>query len=148
MASQPQTNLPTEVPEYELTRQAFFEPERLEAGTRIRYHGVPGDHMVPLNDAARAKMEEFYEAEFPELDAKTGEKTGRMIKPRQILRPAPYVGGEAHLAEVTALPGPALHTNVSTLADMAASKRSTNQRPPPSAVPVSIPIPTPAEAEK
>lgn len=147
MASSPQLTTPTEAPEYELTRQSFFEPDRLEAGTRIIYHGVPGDHMVPLNDAARAKMEEFYEAEFPELDPKTGEKTGRMIKPRQVLRPAPYVGAEAHSATVTALPGPALHTNVQTLADMAVAKRATNQRPPAAhtPTPIAIPVKEPAD---
>lgn len=144
MASSPQTNTPVEAPEYELNRQAFFEPERYEAGTRIIYHGVPGDHMVPLNDAARAKMEEFYEAEFPELDPKTGEKTGRMIKPRQILRPAPYIGAEAHAVTVTAMPAePALHAHVSTLAEMAVSKRATNQRPGPAHVPTPVPVPTP-----
>lgn len=147
MASQPQPT-PAEVPEYELTRQAFFEPNRLEAGTRIRYRGIPGDHMVPLNAAARAKMEEFYEAEFPELDPKTGEKTGRTIKPRQILRPAEYIGGEAYQVEVTAVPSEAsLHTNVSTLAEMAVAKRATDQRPGPEyrPTPVTIPVPEPSD---
>lgn len=138
----------TEVPEYQVVQRSFFEPNILEPGTRILYEGTPGNHLQPLNDAARAKMDEFYEAEFPEMDPKTGQKTGKMIKPRQILRPVAYTPAELSKVTVTALPPePSLHTDIKSLAELQASRKATDQRPPPTAIPIAIPVPTPAETK-
>lgn len=43
-----------EGPKYKLTAQAYIDDKLLEPDTVIVYHGVPGWHMEPVNDAARA----------------------------------------------------------------------------------------------
>ncbi|AIY40185.1 hypothetical protein LT85_1027 [Collimonas arenae] len=39
---------------YELTEAAYIDDKLLVAGQQIEYAGMPGYHMVPLNDAAKA----------------------------------------------------------------------------------------------
>jgi hypothetical protein len=41
-------------PLYELTQAAYIDDRYYEAGAQIRYDGVPGHHMDPMNDAAEA----------------------------------------------------------------------------------------------
>jgi hypothetical protein len=58
----------SEPPRYKLTQRAYFDAEvtasrggeattapglLLEPGDEVEYAGVPGHHMIPLNDAAR-----------------------------------------------------------------------------------------------
>lgn len=62
----------SERPRYELAKQSYFDAEvtafrrgerihapglLLEPGDEVEYEGVPGHHMIPLNDAARAAAE-------------------------------------------------------------------------------------------
>lgn len=39
---------------YKLTEQAYIHDRIYEAGADIDFDGIPGHHMEPLNDAARA----------------------------------------------------------------------------------------------
>ncbi|TDY26299.1 hypothetical protein B0G81_6809 [Paraburkholderia sp. BL6665CI2N2] len=59
-----------ECPRYELTEQAYLRTEndnfeRLhEEGATIEFRGVPGYHMVPLNDAAKAMIAKHKPKQF------------------------------------------------------------------------------------
>ena len=62
-ASPANTRTPTpapsrgEPPQYELTAQAYINDQLLEEGATVYYRGIPGPHMIPLNDAAREMVE-------------------------------------------------------------------------------------------
>lgn len=43
-------------PEYELTEKAYINDVLHEVGAHIKYEGIPGYHMVPINDAAKAMV--------------------------------------------------------------------------------------------
>jgi hypothetical protein len=43
-------------PKYKLTERAYIDDALLEAGAEIEYVGVPGHHMEPVNDAAKAMV--------------------------------------------------------------------------------------------
>ena len=43
-----------EIPRYELTEKAYINDVLLEVGQEVDYEGVPGHHMEPVNDSARA----------------------------------------------------------------------------------------------
>lgn len=51
---------PDERPQYRLTEQAYIEDRLLEPGALIRYEGVPGHHMKPVNAAAKAHCKELW----------------------------------------------------------------------------------------
>ena len=130
-----------EVPEYEVIRRSFFAPDTLEPGTRLLYEGVPGDHLRPLNAAAQERMEIFYSMKFPERDSRTKELTGKMLAPREVFRPVPVTENIHHGHKVTAVPDePALSLDVKSLAELAATRKATNPRPPGDPVPKSIPV--------
>lgn len=125
----------TEVPEYRVLQRSYFSPETVEPGARIRYAGLPGNHLEPLNDAARAKMEEFYSATFPERDPKTNALTGKQIEARAGLRPVTHEQGIDHLVDVVATAeDDGIDVKIQSLAEVMAAKKSTNQRPPPARV--------------
>ena len=50
------------LPRYELTEEAYIGDSLYGAGDVIEFEGVPGPHMIPLNDAAKAKAEEYSES--------------------------------------------------------------------------------------
>lgn len=132
-----------ELPEYEVLQRSFFAPHTLEPGTCIIYEGHPGNHLKPLNAAAEAKMEEFYSKTFPERDPRTKELTGKQIAPRAVLRPfkgekeAPVNHGI--LVTATPIEDP-LATNVMSLAELAAIRKSTDPRPPGTKPPPNEPV--------
>lgn len=133
------------LPEYQLLQKAFFEPELLEPGTIVIFEGLPGPHLLPLNDAAKAKMEEFYSFEREEVDSKTRQPTGKMERPREKLRltqsnPAPFTP-----ATVVARPAQVNALEVQSLAEIAAARKSTDQRPGPAPIPKTEPVVIPAK---
>lgn len=130
---------PTEVPQYRVLQRSFFAPDMVEAGSIIRYRGNPGNHLEPLNDSARAAMEEWYSVEMEELNEK-GQKTGQKVRPRELLRARPYESRLNHVPEVIAVPKKE-NVVVKTLAELSVEKKATEVRPPPMAVP------SPAETE-
>ena len=139
----------SEVPKYRVLQRSFFAPHTLEPGTEILYEGRPGNHLLPLNEAAERRMEEFYSETFPERDMRTKELTGKEVAPRATLRPFKGKPEESvdHGIVVTAQPTEdPLAMNVMSLAEMGAMRKPTDQRPPglkpPPAVPVRIESPS------
>lgn len=43
-----------EVPRYKLTEAAYIEDRIYEAEAEVNFSGIPGHHMEPLNDSAKA----------------------------------------------------------------------------------------------
>lgn len=126
-----------DTPLYRVLTQSFFAPDTVEPGTVIGFTGTPGAHLEPLNDAARARMEDWYNEEVDELDPRTRDPTGRKLKPHAKFR---FGGAQAPSVEpvmsVVSLPAPDAEENkIQTLAQMAAAKKATDQRPPPTPVP-------------
>lgn len=126
------------VPEYEVLEDAFFEPDLIRAGSRIRTHMSPGAHLRPLNDAARAKMELWYNEEMPMADKEgrpilLADGTPKMFKPHLAHRPFTAGGLVPEREEVELVAGPARDTKTHlTLAELQLAKaRATSQRPPP-----------------
>ena len=78
----------TERPKYRLAQKAFLGTRIYDVGTEYTTDELPGAHMVPLNDAAKARMEEFYSLEVEVLD-KDFNPTGKFVKPNAQYRPAP-----------------------------------------------------------
>lgn len=138
-----------EVPKYRVLLRSFFAPHTVEPGTEILYEGVPGNHLEPLNDAARAKMEEFYTTEFPEKDPRTQTPTGKFITPRESLRTKTYEAASEHPITITAEPSTDPKAlEVQSLGEIMAARKNTNQRPPPAPMPMAIPVaPTPVEGK-
>ena len=47
------------MPKYRLVEPAFIDDRLWEAGTEIEFSGKPGEHMIPLDPAARAAVSRF-----------------------------------------------------------------------------------------
>lgn len=126
-------------PRYRLLADAFFAPDLVYAGSIIETYAPPGSHMEALNEEAREALELFYDEEFEfVITDPQGEKRTIKHRPRQDLRPQPSAPGNAH--SVTLLKGPdAAGGNGLTLANLAAQKRNTDQRPGPE--PARAPVP-------
>lgn len=124
----------SETPRYRLLQDSFFAPKMVLAGSIIETHAPPGNHMEPLNDAATARMEEWYNEEVDELDDKA-RKTGEKIKPHMIYRTQLYEPGVLHNVDVLAEPRPDDMTNSLSLAGVDQQKRDTDQRPGPARIP-------------
>ncbi len=58
----------SEVPMYRVRAPCFIAPHYLREGAVIRTTGEAGSHLEPLNDAAKAKMEEWYDKEYTVTD--------------------------------------------------------------------------------
>lgn len=125
----------TETPKYKLLADSFFAPRLLLAGSIVATHAPPGNHMEPLNDAARARMEAWYEEEYPVLD-KDGKDTGEKYKPHMKYRIQRYEPGEVHEVELLAAPKVADMTNSLSLSEVDQVRfKDTDQRPGPALVP-------------
>lgn len=128
-------NKTLETPQYRLLANSFFAPRMLMAGSIVATHAPPGSHMEPLNDAATARMEEWYHEEFDEIDEK-GKKTGQKVKPHLKFRIQKYEPGVVHSVEVLAEPKADDMTDSLSLAAATTSQlRDTDQRPGPERVP-------------
>jgi hypothetical protein len=44
-----------EFPRYVLNERAYIDDKLMEIGEEVEWEGLPGHHMDPLNDAARAE---------------------------------------------------------------------------------------------
>ncbi len=49
-------------PRYELTEQSYLGDVLYEEGAEVVFEGVPGPHMIPLNEAAEKMCEEHSKA--------------------------------------------------------------------------------------
>lgn len=136
-----------EVPEYEVVavegRGQFFAPNYIPPGSRVRTWAAPNQGLVPLNDAARARLEEWYNEEHQTANKRTGEPvfdhTGApvMYKPHAMFRPmgSPKAKVASPVVEVIAEPVAASQPIMSLAAIMAGTDRkNTDQRPPPAHV--------------
>jgi len=131
-----------EIPEYKVLTNSFFEPDWVAAGSIVRTWATPGPHLDPLNDAAEAAMEAWYTEEVDEIDPKTKVPTGKRIRPHEHYRIRTYEAGEKFTHQVVSGPKPDDVSSLSLSETMV--KKSTDQRPPPSAT-RSRPKPTPDE---
>lgn len=129
------TSNSAETPRYKLLADSFFAPRLLLAGSIVATHAPPGNHMEPLNEAAKARMEAWYDEEYPVLD-KDGKDTGEKYKPHMKYRIQRYEPGEVHEVELLAAPKAADMTGSLSLADVDQVRfKDTDQRPGPAPVP-------------
>lgn len=63
-----------ETPKYRVREPCFIAPHYLRAGAIIYATGEAASHLEPLNEAAKAKMEEWYEKEYDVVDDKGNTK--------------------------------------------------------------------------
>lgn len=136
-----------DVPQYRLLMDSFFAPKFLAAGSIIATHASPGNHLQPLNEAAKQRMEDWYHEEFDEFDEK-GKKTGQKVKPHMKFRIQLYEPGVVHDVQVLAEPRADDMTNsLSLTAAAQQGLRDTDQRPGPAQIPNAIPLEKASEAE-
>lgn len=123
-------SIPNDVPQYRLLADTFFAPKTVLAGSIVATHAPPGPHLMPLNEAAKEKMEEWYNEEHPTLDKNGDPNFEKMYKPHAIYRYAEPQAAEVH--ETHVLSEPTLNqTGELSLAESLYSKRDTDQRPGP-----------------
>lgn len=129
------TDTSGETPRYKLLADSFFAPRMLLAGSIIATHASPGNHMEPLNEAAVARMEAWYDEEHPVI-GKDGKPTGDTHRPHMKYKIQRYEPGEVHQVELLAEPKAADMTNSLSLAEVDQVRfKDTDQRPGPAAVP-------------
>lgn len=120
-----------EVPEYRVVTTAFFEPNLIEAGSRIRWEGAPGDHLEPLNAAAIARMEAWYDEEVEAVETATGKKIGK-LKPHRGMQFTSAPVEEVAPMELLSVPDhDDASQNIMTLSEITTARKATNQRPGP-----------------
>lgn len=83
-------------PQYQTKEDVPTPDGVLLKGAIIETDAPPGIHLIPLNDEARARMDDYFNEEFTYkmFDEKTGEQVTRKHRPRFDLRP-PELGGVA-----------------------------------------------------
>ena len=118
---------PGQVPEYETLADMFVQPDLIRKGSVIRTFASPGPHLAPLNAAADAAFEKWYNEEAFEVDDH-GKKTGRKFKHHEQFRTVKYKG--ADLAAVEVLTAPTEEKEGKTIYELA-QKVPTDQRPGP-----------------
>jgi hypothetical protein len=129
------TDTTGETPRYKLLADAFFAPRMLKAGSIIATHASPGNHMEPLNEAAEARMEEWYNEKHPVV-GKDGKATGEHHHPHAKYKIQRYEPGEVHHVELLAEPKPQDMTDSLSLAEVDQVRyKDTDQRPGPEQVP-------------
>ncbi len=136
------------VPMYRVLVPSFFEPNLVEAGSRIRWEGAPGDHLEPLNAAAEARMAAWYEEEVELVETATGKKLGK-AKPHRGMSFVSAPVEQFAPMELLAVPDHDDPTqNIMTLAQITSARKATDQRPGPSVPPKwkDKPAPTPPGA--
>src|SRR6185369_5871701 len=134
----------TEVPEYRVIAPegAFCAPDLLPLGTVLRTWMAPGPQFEPLNDAAKARFEEWLEEQHPDADRfdrrplKNADGSPVMWKPHAPYRRAAPTDAKASAVEVIARPEKKVQANMSLAEIMAgADKKGGDQRPPPVHIP-------------
>ena len=61
MAKQDQVEEVAETPIYRVTETSFINDRLVEAGTEVAFDHDPGFNLVPVNDAAKARVKSFRE---------------------------------------------------------------------------------------
>jgi hypothetical protein len=126
----------TELPRYYVKEAAFIAGELRDPGTVLKWGGGYGPHLEPLNDAARAVAEAWYEEEFTyKIDdpSNPGQKLTIKHKPRADLRPVEMggsVGGPEPTFELENLPQRGTPQTDLSLAQLG-MRKGTDQRPGP-----------------
>lgn len=131
-----------EIPQYRVLEDSFIAPRKVLAGSIIATHGSPGPHLEPLNAAAEAMMEAWYNEEHPSVDRK-GVPDGGTWKPHERYRIRQYEPGEVHETEVLAEPAADEQGGVSLAASMYVGKTDTDQRPGPAGKVKTTPVAAP-----
>ncbi len=120
-------------PVYRLLEEAFFAPDLIPPGTEFEFTGAPAPAFLPLNDAARKRMDAWYEEEHPAADRDGNPIPGKMWRPHAKYR----IGHNSTPAEerhlrILSMPTPEDQPQIQTLAEtMAGLKKNTDQRPGP-----------------
>lgn len=105
-----------QIPQYRVKSKTFIAPHTLAAGSIIESWIEPADHLEPLNDAAFAAMDRWYNKEFQEKDKDGAPKFDSqgnpvMFKPnyskRALSTPAPI----HERAAVSLVRAPPMNTN-------------------------------------
>lgn len=120
-------------PQYKLLADTFVAPRKLLAGSIIATNGPPGQHMEPMNDAARERMEAWYNEEHPTLDKNGDQNFEKTYKPHAIFRYSLPEEVEVHEVHVQSGPSTDFAGEVS-LAESMYTKAPTDQRPGPAPV--------------
>lgn len=137
-------NQDAELPEYRLLERSFIAPYLLEAGSRIRTTAKPHNGWAPLNAAAQAALDAWYEESFPAVDEKFKPIIGPdgkrvMVQPHLKFKPNEFGEIERpgeHSVQVLAVPDPKAVKNVQGLADSLFGRRAdTDPRPGPAVPP-------------
>lgn len=91
------------VARYKCLTETFIAPFLIAKGSVIETTSAPGPHLLPLNKEAEDAFERWYEEEHPELN-KSGEPTGRMVKPHAKHRTVKYEKADAATVRLVAAP--------------------------------------------
>lgn len=126
----------SEMPEYLVLQDTFFAPKMVLAGSKVATHAPPGPHLQPLNEAARQRMEEWYEEEHPTLDKNGDPNYDKTYKPHAMYRYADLAEVQQHEMHVLAEPGKETPGNLSLAESLYGGPAPTDQRPGPAAAPV------------
>lgn len=127
-------SVPDTIPQYRLLADTFFAPKMVLAGSIVATNAEPGPHLMPLNDAAKTKMEAWYDEDHPTLDKDGTVNFEKTYKPHAMYRYAEQAAVEVH--DVHVLSDPQLNQTgeLSLAASLYAGKTDTDQRPGPSAI--------------
>lgn len=134
------SNHQDQIPEYRVLVRSFIAPHLLEPGARIRTTAKPHNGWQPLNQAAVAALEAWYEEEYPAKDEKFKPIIGPdgkqvMVKPHAMFKPNEYgvvERPEEHKVQVLAIPDPRAAANPYGLAESLFGRRpDTDPRPGP-----------------
>jgi hypothetical protein len=134
-------SVPDETPQYLVLQDTFFAPKMVLAGSKVATHASPGPHLQPLNAAAKARMEDWYNEEHPTLDKNGDPDPTRTYKPHAIYRYAELAEVEQHQMHVLAEPGRDAPSDLSLAQSLYAGKTDTDQRPGPAMLPGLEPVP-------
>lgn len=105
----------SDIPSYRVLSDCFIEPIYFGEGhpngigSTIEYEGSPGPHLEPLNAAAVARMDAWYDEPFPSKDEKgkpilTKDGLPVFDYPHKGHRMTEYKPGERHSVRITAPP--------------------------------------------
>ena len=125
-------------PQYTVLDKAgtFIGSTLIPAGSVIETDGPPGPHLDPLNDEAKARMQTWYDEEYPLYDDKfkrvvvDGEP--QFFQPHKEFEIRRYASGEAQTA--TVLAPPPRDMKLLSLSEVLI-KQDTDVRPPPAIAP-------------
>lgn len=132
----------TETAKYRVVQKSFMYGHTLEPGSEVEYDGEPGDNLEPLNDAAHAAMEKWYDKDYPEISPFDNKPTGKMVKLNSFKRPGKIAeAAEPPTFAVTSSAPKDMGHTVPTLAEALAGRDAKEQTRPPPAPTGAVPQP-------